>query len=305
MVFRVCLSLVILFTLALSGMGELALAAKAKKKQVAKPKASYEMSMKVAVVRSSVSGCEPNCPEWIAAEGEIGAGTPALFRKVIAQIGNRKLPVIIRSPGGHMTAAMEIGKMIRQKNLDVAVGWTILDSCDPRSLSCAIPNSGKGTLKGKIRTIGGFCNSACPLILASGLNRLVGPDAFVGVHEVRTTWKEERVTYQEKYRLVNGKKKVIGRTILSRKPGKSYETYGFNTSLTAQLSKYLKQMGVDAALIEDMKKAKHNSIYKLSLTRMSSLKLATDQAGPDRLDEPLRCKSNKPAGHCRAAKPAG
>ncbi|TIT97889.1 MAG: hypothetical protein E5W55_07925, partial [Mesorhizobium sp.] len=34
-------------------------------------------TMRFAVVRSSAPGCEPNCPEWISAEGTIEAGTPA------------------------------------------------------------------------------------------------------------------------------------------------------------------------------------------------------------------------------------
>ncbi|TIV22294.1 MAG: hypothetical protein E5V90_34440, partial [Mesorhizobium sp.] len=40
-------------------------------------------TMRFVVVRSSATGCEPNCPEWISAEGTIEAGTPALFRRLL------------------------------------------------------------------------------------------------------------------------------------------------------------------------------------------------------------------------------
>src|SRR5215470_1633097 len=56
--------------------------------------------MKVRLVRSADSACELNCPEWIAAEGQIVGSTLGQFRKAIAQAGARRLPVVINSGGG-------------------------------------------------------------------------------------------------------------------------------------------------------------------------------------------------------------
>lgn len=39
--------------------------------------------MQFVVTRSSAPGCEPNCPEWISAEGDISAGTPALLKRTL------------------------------------------------------------------------------------------------------------------------------------------------------------------------------------------------------------------------------
>ena len=40
-------------------------------------------AMRFVVVRSSAPDCEPNCPEWISAEGTIEASTPALFTRLL------------------------------------------------------------------------------------------------------------------------------------------------------------------------------------------------------------------------------
>ena len=38
---------------------------------------------------------------------------------------------------------------------------------------------------------GAFCASACPLILAAGVERLVGPVPMVGVHQITEVLKEK------------------------------------------------------------------------------------------------------------------
>lgn len=43
--------------------------------------------MKFVVARSNAPGCEPNCPEWISAEGDIAAGTPALLKRTLKKLG--------------------------------------------------------------------------------------------------------------------------------------------------------------------------------------------------------------------------
>lgn len=55
-------------------------------------------SMRFAVVRSNAPGCEPNCPEWISAEGTIEAGTPSLFKRTLKALKGRQLPVVVNSP---------------------------------------------------------------------------------------------------------------------------------------------------------------------------------------------------------------
>ena len=117
-----------------------------------------------------------------------------------------------------------------------------------------------------------FCASACPLVLASGTRRLAGHGTIVGVHQIRTSWTQERITYRERYRIVNGKKKVIDRKIVSRKTVKAYDTYGLDKRLRKSLTAYLKEMGVDVGLLDDMEKAPHSSIHVLDAGRQAELR---------------------------------
>ncbi len=81
--------------------------------------------MRVYLVRSAQNGCEPNCPEWIAAQGHIVAGTLTRFKKVFREAGKRHLPVLIHSGGGLADEALAIAHLLRAKGLDVAVARTV------------------------------------------------------------------------------------------------------------------------------------------------------------------------------------
>ena len=276
----------------------------AKKKETAKPALPHELPMTVVIVRSGEPGCEPICPEWIAAEGEITAASPRLFRKALKQAGRHRLPVVIHSPGGRMDAAIEIGRMIRARKLDVAVGWTLYDGCRPADKACKLPKAQKGIYRGMAYPGRAVCNSACPMVLAAGQRRLASPWSFVGVHQVRTTWVKERVTYREKYLIVNGRKKVVSRTIVSRKPVKSYEKLGLDKRLRETLTAYLNEMGISLALLDDMEMAPPTSIHELSLARMDELKLLTDHATVMQLTSKTVCLAAAPAEHCVPDGPA-
>ena len=99
-------------------------------------------SMRFVVVRSSAPGCEPNCPEWISAQGTIEAGTPALLKRALKKLGGRKLPIVVDSPGGNVDAALALGRMIRKSKLDIAVGKTWFEGCQPEDKDCT-DNKGK------------------------------------------------------------------------------------------------------------------------------------------------------------------
>ncbi len=86
--------------------------------------------MVFAHVRSSEAGCEPTCAEWISAEGRIVGDSAAKLKTAIEKIGKRKLPIVIYSPGGDVTAAIAMGRLIRQRGLDIAVGADKLRSSD-------------------------------------------------------------------------------------------------------------------------------------------------------------------------------
>lgn len=273
--------------------------APAKQAEPGKPKEPWQLPMTVVVVRQIGALCEPLCPEWIAAEGEITAATPALFRKVLKQLGKRKLPVLIQSPGGNVNAALEIGRILRKAQLDVTVSGVAYQGCAPHVQSCRPPAPEKGVYRGTPWGRG-YCASACPLILAGGVNRLASPDAGIGLHQVRTTWTQEHVRYQETYRIKNGKKKVISRKVISRK-NKSYTKDGLDKRLRKQLTAYLVEMGISPSMLEDMEKAPHSDIHWLQPQRARDVALITSHyAGVGVFDLLRMCGAANPKPNCVA-----
>src|SRR5262245_52926510 len=144
-----------------------------------------ELPMQVHLVRSAEPGCEPGCPEWIAAQGKIEEGTAARFRKVLRQLGDRKLPLLIDSSGGRVSEAFEIGRLIRARGLDVAVSGTELVPCPASEPACRQREAQRVHL-GVPQADLSKCASACAFVLAAGTRRLVGATAFVGLHRIRT-----------------------------------------------------------------------------------------------------------------------
>ena len=78
---------------------------------------------------------------------------------------------------------MAMGELIRAKGLAVAVARTLITNCPERAPKCP-------TGPGRAITGGATCASACVLVLAGGVERLVGPAALVGVHQITTMVKE-------------------------------------------------------------------------------------------------------------------
>jgi hypothetical protein len=273
------------------------LAAKKKPAAPPTPKAIYEAPMRVVIARNSQPTCEPNCPEWIAAEGEIMDGTPSKFRAVFKQMGKRKLPIVIRSPGGSIDAALAIGRMIRERGLSVAVGYTSFSGCAPDSKSCKLPKEANGVYQGTINGDGSFCNSACPLILAGGEKRLVSNYNFLGLHEIKTTWTREQVRYREYYKIVKGRKVVTQRKTISRKIIPSKTTFGISKPMRKKLTAYYKSMGVDVAIVDEMAKTKFKDITDIPSAQRHALKIITDSRPASYLAAPRACSAAE-TEHC-------
>uniref|UniRef100_UPI0019544A62 hypothetical protein n=2 Tax=Pseudomonadota TaxID=1224 RepID=UPI0019544A62 len=70
------------------------------------------------------------------ATGTIKPDTPAKLRKILNQAGKRRLPLVIDSRGGAVNAAIEMGRIIRKRGLDVAIGKTMYLGCTPGPKSC-------------------------------------------------------------------------------------------------------------------------------------------------------------------------
>ena len=102
---------------------------------------------------------------------------------MIANLKGRRLPILIHSPGGSVADAGAMGELIRAKGLAVAVARTLIANCPEASPKC--PDGPGAAITG-----GAACASACVLVLAGGVERLVGPAALVGVHQTTTLVSE-------------------------------------------------------------------------------------------------------------------
>ncbi|MER9445811.1 hypothetical protein NKI79_31760 [Mesorhizobium sp. M0340] len=296
----------------LLAMGHAAFAADAKKSTPEKSTPDFGPTMRFVVVRSSAPGCEPTCPEWISAEGSIEAGTPALFKRTLKALGARKLPIVVDSPGGNVEAALTLGRLIRKNKLDIAVGKTRFAGCLPDMKNCK-ENDGKGARYfGDAYGNGAICNSACPLMFSGGIRRVVGEWAFLGVHQITTTYIRTKLLYRTTYRMVKGKKKILSTRVVSRKNAGSYKTYEMNKPLERKLAAYLKEMGVGLGVLETMKSTPASGIQQLIPYDMLQMNLVTSLDAVDLLTAPTLCKSDPLPASCREvpapaniAKPAG
>ncbi len=250
--------------------------------------------MQFAVVRSNAAGCEPNCPEWISAEGAIEADTPAKLKRILKTLGRRHLPIIVNSPGGNVDAALQLGRIIRKNKLDVAVGATKFSGCQPGMGDCRA-NDGKGAAYFGIASDGGaMCNSACPLMFAGGVQRLVGRWAYLGVHQITTTFQRQQVYYRTTYRIVRGRKKIISSKIVSRTNAGTYKTYEMSKAVERKLSAYLREMGVGQGVLDVMKATPAGDIRQVALNDMTTMKLVTSTGTVDL----LIWAGNMPAKSC-------
>lgn len=258
-----------------------------------------DKEMRFVVVRSAEPGCEPVCPEWISAEGEITRRSDDRLRETLRKLGKRRLPIVINSPGGSVEAAMAMGKIIRERKLDVALGRTTFLGCQPAQKDCKL-NDGRGaSYYGLPQTLGVFCNSACPLVLAGGVHRVADPDTYIGLHQVTTTFTKTKVTYQTRYRIVKGKRRVISKKVVRRENTGSYTTYEMNASMEKQLRRYLEGLGVDPNLVERMKQTSANSIGYLPHVDSNTAKLTERSQRLSALVASSACKSVPASSNCR------
>jgi hypothetical protein len=249
-------------------------------KQPAKrPEADSDRPMQVFLVRSSASGCEPNCAEWIAAQGRIDAATPSKFKRLLSKIGKRKLPVLIHSAGGSVDDSLAVARMIRAKGLDVAVSKTGLVPCPPKDKAC-MKSLADGEARGKPVGYHSVCASACAFVLAGGVRRFSGLHTLVGVHQLTTF--ETRFKVLRTYR-VETRKGWFGipaetkKTLISEKRigEKTVETSTKKSSYQ-KVKVFFAEMGVSEKIMPMLMSAPASSIHWLTGRELRETHMATD-----------------------------
>lgn len=246
-----------------------------------KPPVPVEPPMRVFIVKSAEAGCEPHCPEWIAAQGKIDRGAVARFKTVLKQLGARKLPVLIHSGGGDMDASFAIGRLLRKNGLDVAVARTAFIPCAAGDAGCR-RNKAKTNVKtaayGLPDEAFAVCGSACAFVLAAGARRFVGPTAFVGVHQIMLmqTYNKVLRTYQVTVKpSASGRprvqKKLIATKIVSQKivPKKAPQ------STYARVERYFAEMGVTRQIMPMLQDTPHAAVRWLTHDELRATGIAT------------------------------
>lgn len=90
----------------------------------------------------------------LMAVGTIQSGTAKIFAAEIEKRGGYVKTVVLHSPGGSVTDALAMGRLIRQQTFATEV------------------------------EDGRYCASSCPLVFAGGIERRAGAKATIGVHQV-------------------------------------------------------------------------------------------------------------------------
>jgi hypothetical protein len=241
-----------------------------------KTAALLEPAMQVHVVRSAHPGCEPECPQWIAAQGRIVPGTLGQFKKVLRGLGGRKLPIFVDSSGGAVNDALAIGRLIRAKGLHVAVTRTTFTPCAPGDAACRRAKS-SGELRGVAQAYFSKCASSCAFILAGGTRRFVGQGTGVGVHRISMTLRMYRIL--TRYTL--GGRVERRKTLVSeRKVG---EKHAQTRSAYANIGRYFAEMGIGGEIMPLILSTPSDSIRWLTPEELRSTGLATHPIGGEQL----------------------
>ncbi|MEQ1695493.1 MAG: hypothetical protein ABL901_06590 [Hyphomicrobiaceae bacterium] len=238
-------------------------------------------SMKVMLVTSAAEGCKPDCEEWISAQGMIDNDTLPQFKKVLRALGSKRVPILIDSGGGVVDDSLAIGRLIRAKGLDVVVSKTTILKCEDGAPGC---KGGKtqGLAVGVPVARLAKCASSCAFILAAGKRRVVGPSAFVGVHQVKTLRTTAQV--QQKFRIekqtVWGIPTETRRTLISEKLVNQRTTEAKTPdSAYAKIAKYFEEMGVREPIMPILKSTPNSSIHWLTRSELKTTAMATEGEG--------------------------
>lgn len=256
--------------------------------------------MKFLLVHGDMGQCraDNSCPDWISAEGQIMADSPKKLQKFLKRLDNRKLPIVISSPGGDVRAAMEMAYVIRKQKLSVAIGRTRSRACPYAEPICSAAIAKDGSIKGEPFSAGAICFSACPLFFAGGVQRVSSPFALLGVHQITTTYSEVRVQYRTEYEMVNGKRKVLSKKEIGRKFVGKYDTTKLDKAQKGRLVGFLDKMGVDKSLVDLMLGTDPSGIHLISQMDALKMKLTTELADAVTLVAADACSSHRAVSGC-------
>ena len=157
--------------------------------------------------------------------GSLDVGSAARFASEIEARGEYVETVVLDSPGGSVVDALAIGSLIHERGLATKVA------------------------------AGSLCASSCPIVFASGAQRIASPDAAIGVHQIYAA-------------------------ALSGDPQNALRVAGTAMSdaqtTTAEIMSHLATTGVDPALWLHALETPPDRLYYFSPEEMTRLRLVTE-----------------------------
>ncbi|HEY2532582.1 MAG TPA: hypothetical protein VGJ20_32390 [Xanthobacteraceae bacterium] len=177
--------------------------------------------------RGQDGACGPNCAAWTAAEGVVEWDTYKRLFAFLERFGERKVPLVLNVWGqGDLGVATSLGKIIRERGLDVSVGTTVVAGCvKATEAECFALKRGGEPLDAKIDTSSVECDIVCVLILAGGVRRALPPSTLVLIGPTRIFDRLAPTVSAERQQ-------------------------GLRTRYGDQYRLYLAQMGVNAQLVD-------------------------------------------------------
>lgn len=221
-----------------------------------KPAAAPQPEPMRIVLTRSAEPCEPDCREWLAAQGAITKDTLAELRRAIAELNGRKLPLLVYSTGGTVEAAIAMGELIRKSGLDIAVARTVFSQRDPAL--------------GTIDERSPLCASACTLFLAGGQRRIIPSQSRIGVHQ-QTIVETETTTVRD-YKIVRGRRELVDERTETRTVKQEQAT----GEIDAKMRRYLDAMGLDRSFIEVTVSTPADTMRYLKPDEMLATTIATE-----------------------------
>ncbi len=240
--------------------------------------AEAKAPMSITLVRSDAADCGTNCPQWLALSGRIVPETPALLRASLGRLGGRRIPVLIDSPGGAVEAAMTMGRMIRERHLDVAVAGTGFSECAKKDGAC-LSRRRAGERTGFVAGGVAACASACVLVLAGGTDRSVAENSYVGVHQMITRKTLNRVmnTFRVVRRRVGGRVIEVSRTLVASRTVSSRTVQeGASDQKYSEVERYLLGMGIGESIMPLMRTTPPSGIHWMPPIELATTRISTD-----------------------------
>jgi hypothetical protein len=259
--------------------------------------AQQSRDMTFRIMRASKAECEPNCPEWIFAKGQIVPGSAKKLKEIVALAGKSPLTLVVQSGGGDIKEAMTMGRFIRAHKMNVAVGFTYEFMCKEEDVFCSKTLKPRDISLGFVSTQPSYCASACTLVLASGVQRIVAANSVVGTHQVVNKSVVQKITYNENFIIVRGRKKLISKTETKRETivGRPILKVA---AADADLVRYVQAMGVDKSFLGFFEKAPPGDVYRMTWRDRLATHIVTHPVAPETYMRPELCKGETPAGNC-------